>query len=124
MLSGDNMYYVCIENDVITSVLDYEPNLPAGVSAFGITNDEMKSIEAGTHMFDIDSKRVARHEQSVFDAREVEKQNGLKLEQLRATDWKVLRHSREKALGIATSLTDEEYLALEQERQDIAKSIV
>jgi hypothetical protein len=118
------MHYVCIENDAITSILNYEPNLPDGVSAIGITDDEMKNIEAGTHMFDLESKRVVRHEQAFFDAKEVEKQNGLKLEQLRATDWKVLRHSREKALGIATSLTDEEYLALEQERQDIAKSIV
>jgi hypothetical protein len=118
------MYYVCVENNTITAILDYEPNLPATVSATCITDNEMRSIEAQTHMFDIESKRVVRHDQTVFDVREVEKQNGLKLEQLRSTDWKVLRHTREKALGIATSLTNEEYLALEQERQDIAKSIV
>ena len=118
------MHYVCIENNQVTSVLNYQPNLPATVSAIGITDEEAAQLFAQTHVFDLESKQVVRHEQSVFDAREVEKQNGLKLEQLNTTDWKVLRHSREKALGIATSLTDEEYLALEQERQDIAKSIV
>lgn len=36
---------------------------------------------------------------------------------LKETDWKVLRHVGQKALGVATSMTEEEYLALEQERQ-------
>jgi len=36
---------------------------------------------------------------------------------LNATDWKVIRHLGQKALNIATSMTEEEYLALEAERQ-------
>ena len=40
------------------------------------------------------------------------------------TDWKVIRHIRQKALKIETSLTDEEYLALEAERQQKAASII
>jgi|688.fasta_scaffold763832_2 hypothetical protein len=33
------------------------------------------------------------------------------------SDWKVIRHQDQKALGIATSLTDEEFMALLNERQ-------
>ena len=43
---------------------------------------------------------------------------------LMETDWKVLRHLREQILGLTTSMTQEEYEALEQERQDKAEAIV
>ena len=43
---------------------------------------------------------------------------------LYGSDFKVLRHLREKMLGIPTSMTDEEYHDLEVERQAKAKSIV
>jgi hypothetical protein len=39
------------------------------------------------------------------------------------TDWKIIRHIRQKALEIETSLTEEEYIALETERQQKAESI-
>lgn len=39
------------------------------------------------------------------------------------TDWQVLRHIRQKALGVRTSLTEEEYLALELQRQDASTKI-
>jgi hypothetical protein len=43
---------------------------------------------------------------------------------LASTDWKVLRHIRQKALGETTSLTEEEYLALELQRSQVAASII
>jgi hypothetical protein len=43
---------------------------------------------------------------------------------LDATDFKVLRHIRQKALGQELSLSEEEYLALEQQRSDAAAKIV
>lgn len=43
---------------------------------------------------------------------------------LDSTDWKVLRHIRQKALNVVTTLSEEQYLALEQERSDKANSIV
>jgi hypothetical protein len=43
---------------------------------------------------------------------------------LAATDYKVLRHIRQKALNQALTLSEEEYLALEQERAEAANSIV
>lgn len=43
---------------------------------------------------------------------------------LAETDWKVLRHIRQKALGQETTLTEEEYLALEAEREAKASLVV
>jgi hypothetical protein len=43
---------------------------------------------------------------------------------LEGSDYKVLRHIRQKALQQATTLTEEQYLALEQQRSDAAASIV
>jgi hypothetical protein len=43
---------------------------------------------------------------------------------LDSTDFKVLRHIRQKSLGQQLSLSEDEYLALEQERSDAAERIV
>ena len=45
-------------------------------------------------------------------------------ELLANSDWKVLRHIRQKALNQPTTLSEQEYLALEQQRADAANSIV
>jgi hypothetical protein len=46
------------------------------------------------------------------------------LQFLAESDWKVLRHIRQKALNQQLTLSEEEYLALEQQRSDAAASIV
>jgi hypothetical protein len=43
---------------------------------------------------------------------------------LTSTDWQILRHIRQQALGEALSLSEEAYLELEQLRSDAAASIV
>jgi hypothetical protein len=43
---------------------------------------------------------------------------------LDSTDFKVLRYIRQKALGQELSLSEEEYLALEQQRSDAAARII
>ena len=43
---------------------------------------------------------------------------------LASTDFQVLRHIRQKALGQELSLSEEEYLALEQQRADAAARII
>lgn len=119
------MYYVCIDNQEkrISSVLEYEPNVPAHVDVVTITDEEHKSIESQTHYFNIDSKSVVvipSEQQILLD------QEKIKLESiafLYKSDWKVLRHIREKALGIETSLDDKEYIALEQQRADAASKL-
>src|SRR5574344_1203038 len=43
---------------------------------------------------------------------------------LNETDWQVIRHRDQLALGIETSLSDEEYLELLQNRQNARKRIL
>ncbi len=40
------------------------------------------------------------------------------------SDWKVIRHRDQLALGVETSLTSDEYLALLQERQEARKKVI
>ena len=42
---------------------------------------------------------------------------------LSSTDWKILRHIREKQLGISTTLSEKQYTELETLRQEAAKGI-
>ena len=94
------MYYICVENDRVISVLDYEPNVPSTVSVTVLSNEDFAKLDNQTHYFDIETKRY-----------------------LDNTDWMVLRHIRQKALGIPTSLSESEYLDLELERNRRAASI-
>jgi predicted nucleotidyltransferase len=50
--------------------------------------------------------------------------NAQEREFLNNTDWKILRHLRQKALNIATSLSDTEYIQLEQQREAAAARVV
>src|SRR5574344_1805402 len=43
---------------------------------------------------------------------------------LNDSDWKVIRHRDQLALGVETSLTSDEYLALLQERQEARKKVI
>ena len=39
------MYYVCIEDNEVTSIIDYEPSVPDTVSIETITDAKFKSIQ-------------------------------------------------------------------------------
>lgn len=118
------MHYVCLENNNIVSVLGYEPSVPSSVTVVQITDEQNSMIINGTHYFDVPSKTVLAVPNDVLAKKTQEQANGLEREFLNTTDWKVLRHIRQKALGIQTSLTEQEYLALEQQRQAAAVRIV
>lgn len=123
------MYYVCVENDQFVGSFNYEPNVPNGVEVIAITDqDHINITDLKTHYFDLGTKTVKSHSQDHIDqlAREKAQEliNAENREFLNSTDWKVLRHLRQKALGIATSLSDVEYLALEQLRTEAAARIV
>lgn len=55
---------------------------------------------------------------------EMQKQSQEALQFLNESDFRVLRYIRQKALGLPLSLSDEEYLALEQERHEAAKKVI
>lgn len=118
------MYYICIENNNVVSVVNYRPSVPNTVSVVEITDEQHNQISAGTHKFDISTKSVIVDSSYSADAVSTELSNSQNREFLRNTDWKILRHIRQKALGQSTTLTNEEYLALETQRAEAAALIV
>jgi hypothetical protein len=118
------MYYICIENDRVISVLDYAPSVPDTVVVKEIDSLDFERLTARTHYFDIPTMSVITYSTEVLDLRDQQEINKEYVKLLSSTDWKVMRHIREKALGIPTSLSDVEYLALEQQRQAAAEGII
>jgi hypothetical protein len=118
------MHYVCIEDNKVISILNYEPNVPSSVEVVEITDAQAAQIAAQTHYFDIASKSVTAVAAGITAQRAADIANGQEREFLNSTDWKVLRHIRQKALNIATSLSDAEYIQLEQQRETAAARIV
>jgi len=118
------MYYICIENAIITSILNYEPNVPESVKVVNITDEDYDRLESKTHYFDVVDNTIKSVPSQELENQTISQQNGLEREFLNQTDWKVLRHIREQALGITTSLTQSEYLELERQRQSAAQRIV
>ena len=117
------MHYVCIENNLVVSVLNYQPNVPSSVAVVEITDSQAAQIVAQTHYFDVASRTVAAVAAGVTAQRATDIVNGQEREFLNSTDWKILRHIRQKALNIATSLSDADYLQLEQQREAAAARI-
>jgi hypothetical protein len=117
------MNYVCIENNLVVSILNYQPNVPNSVEVVEITDSQAAQIAARTHYFDVASKSVTVVPAEVTAQKAVAVANGQEREFLNSTDWKVLRHIRQKALNIPTSLSDAEYQILEQQRQAAAARI-
>ena len=117
------MNYVCIENNLVVSVLSYQPNVPSSVTMVEITDAQAAQMAAQTHYFDVASRTVAAVAAGVTAQRAVDIANGQEREFLNSTDWKILRHIRQKALNIATSLSDAEYIQLEQQREAAAARV-
>ena len=118
------MHYVCIEDNKVISILNYQPNVPNTVSVVQVSDQQNQQIVDGTHYFDVATRTVVPMASSALTQKEQDTRNGVEREFLNRTDWKVLRHIRQKALGIPTSLTDQQYLELEQQRQAAAARIV
>lgn len=118
------MHYVCIENNQLTAILGYEPSVPSSVSVVTITDNQYAQLMAQTHKFDVTSRTVVEIAAGAAAQRITDLANGQEREFLNSTDWKVLRHIRQKALNIATSLSDAEYIQLEQQRETAAARIV
>ena len=117
------MFYACVEDKQVISIVDYKPTVPDTVIVIPITEEEKQNIESGELIFDdqLERFRVADDaEMTVLMERRLGDRSRLYLFD---TDWMVLRHLREQTLGIETTLTQEDYLQLELDRQRAAKSI-
>jgi len=119
------MYYVCIEDGKIDTICNYLPEVPPTISIVEISDNDYHSISVDrSHYFDIASLTVKPVGQEVSNQRQRELHNAPLMEYLNKTDWKVLRHIRQKTLGVPTSLTENEYLDLETERNSVASQII
>lgn len=90
---------------MIMSVVSSMPQLPEGFEVLG------KAEELPEAMAEMEAQAISEKEKA--DA----------LQFLNQSDWKILRHIRQKALGMELSLSEEEYLALEQQRADAASKV-
>jgi hypothetical protein len=118
------MYYVCLEDNRVINILNYEPNVPSAVTVISITDQEYDSIINQTHIFDITTKKVVENREYSLENKEQEIKNGLEREFLNSTDWMILRHLREKYLDLPTTLSENKFLELEQSRQAAASRVV
>lgn len=118
------MYYVCIENNTVVSVSSYRPGVPEHIEVVEITDEQHKSIEDKTHFFSLETKSVEVTPAVEFDKVGIRTQNEVYERFLNTSDWQVMRHIRQKALGIPTTLSEEEYITLETQRQEAANNII
>lgn len=123
------MNYLLIENDKCVGVCDYEPN---------VGNDNIQVI---TYSGNIPQERLIYVDGKVADMNNYTFINGKYVKKTKAienllntndeakhylndTDWLVIRHRDQLALGQTTSLTNEQYLDLLAKRQAARERVV
>ena len=117
------MHYYCVENNQLVSIANYKPNTPASVICVEIDDVTHKSIERGEWWFNLDSMCAEPRPQTMLDHMAADAEQQANRTFLAETDWQVLRHLRQQALGIETSLTHDQYLDLERRREAAATAI-
>tara|TARA_B100002019_G_C21161599_1_gene543609 strand:- start:306 stop:665 length:360 start_codon:yes stop_codon:yes gene_type:complete len=118
------MWYLIVENNAVVGVQNMEPNVPAGTTVHQISDSDYKKLQDDTHYWNIDTSQIVAFDADHIAQQEQTVANGNEREFLNTTDWKVLRHIRQKHLGITTSLTEAEYTELEQQREAAASRII
>lgn len=122
---GEIKYYVAFERDTkkLVCIQDHEMNTPDDIDSFTITQEEYSGLSSGYLKLDIDEKRtVNKTEEELLEVSIYEEIIKARFT-LNSTDWKVLRHVREKNLNKETTLSEDEYLALETLRESAAEFI-
>ena len=110
------MLYYCIENRQLVSIMNIEPQVPDSVTVVLVEDQDHANIQSGTHWFNLDKLCVESRPRESIDRDSQRSQDEEHREFLRSTDWQVLRHIRQKTLGQPTTLTEQQYLELEQQR--------
>jgi hypothetical protein len=117
------MYYVCVSEGRVASIINYVPACVWPMQAYPISDTEYGQIQALTHYFDTTTCTVMSMPSQMLTRNTQQEDNQAHLRFLRDTDWQVLRHMRQLHLGEPTSLTAEAYTQLEQERSRVAALI-
>ena len=118
------MWYLLVENNSVIGLQNDAPNVPASVTVHKISDADYDKLKEQTHYWDVDTSQIVANS-AEYNAQQTQiENNGNEREFLNTTDWKVLRHIRQKHLGIATSLTEEQYTELENQREAAAQRVV
>jgi hypothetical protein len=117
------MYYYCIENQQLISILNHEPAVPESVTVVKISAEDHLKIQSNEFCFDIVQQCAVPMPQTKIQQIENQTQNQRNREFLDSTDWKILRHLREQTLGLPTSLSQDQYRELERQREEAARAI-
>lgn len=110
------MIYVYVDLDRVTGYSDNEePNtIPFDATEDFLNNPFKYKYVNGEFIVDADKERI-------MGARRDNREHQTLLDN---TDWKVMRHRDQVDLGVVTSLTSEEYIALLQARQEAREAII
>jgi hypothetical protein len=108
--------YYCVEDNRLISILNYEPAVPDTVTVTEVSDQDHARIADGECWFNVDLLCVEQRPDHIKRIEEERRQQSEHRAFLQRTDWQVLRHIREQALGQPTTLTQEEYLELERQR--------
>lgn len=118
-------HYVTIENGKVIGIQNYEPEVPSSIKVVQISDEEHELIlSSGKHEFDVETESVQPIPQKYLDIRGIRANNAIYRQQISSTDWMVLRHLREKALKLPTTLSNSDYIEFEENRQALADSII
>jgi hypothetical protein len=115
--------FLCIENNAVVSVLNYEPNVPASIEVIKLSPEEDLLLNDSKYQFDVGTKKFVLKDSTTVEAEAAKEISAKNVQYLQSTDWMVLRHIRQHALGVNTSLTEQEYLDLEAERNIAASKV-
>jgi hypothetical protein len=88
---------------------------PASTDEFGVVTEAVYEVIPSEYIIEQIDITAEVAQQAI---------NTLALLFLSNSDYKVLRHLRQKALNLPTTLSDADFLLLEQERQNKANSII
>jgi hypothetical protein len=121
------MLFIIIENNKIVSKLDYKPNVPENTNIIEYTENIPKEFIELIDGKICDSRNYIFYQGKYIPVTgEIKEQIRINKEAkdfLTNTDWKVLRHLEQQEKNISTSLTQEDYQALLNERQKFRESI-
>ena len=120
------MNYLLIENDKCVGVCDYEPNDNIQVITYSGNIPQERLIY-------VDGKVADMNNYTFINGKYVKKTKAIEnllntndeaKHYLNDTDWLVIRHRDQLALGQTTSLTNEQYLDLLTKRQAARERVV
>lgn len=123
------MFYVLIENNELRGILDYKPN----TGKDNIKVVEYDGIIQKENILVLDGKIVDKEAYTFINGKYIKRDYDLEKQQtinkqarkyLKDTDWLVLRHRDQIALGLDTSLTAVEYKELLQKRQEARSQVI